>query len=154
MVYALNTNEGRAGLWNDLLHLKQSITLPWIVMGDLNVVLSSDEKMLEDGSVAVVTNELREAIEQTELVDLKYYGQHFTWSNGHTWCKLDRMLVNGTWLATYANSYARFDSFGVLDHSPMLVRLGVGCLGYGAVWVLYIQSMSQIEAPKGCFEAH
>lgn len=88
-------------LWDDLLTLKRFISLPWVIMGYLNVVLSANEKVLEDGSMTDVTSELRDFLDEAGLEDLKFYGQHLTWSNHHTWCKLDRVLVNEEWLDAY-----------------------------------------------------
>lgn len=87
------------------------------------MVLSADEKLLEDGETATVSSELHDFLEAVEMEDLQYYGQKYTWSNHHTWCKLDRVLVNELWLGRYKESYARFDAFGISDHSPILVTI-------------------------------
>lgn len=127
VVYAYNTREHRRALWESLVALSQSITQPWTVLGDLNVVLSQEEKVVEEGSALAVSTELSDFLCEAALEDMKYYGQKFTWSNHHTWCKLDRVLVNGSWLEKYKDSFARFDGFGILDHSPMSVTVKSVC---------------------------
>lgn len=68
-----------------------------MVLRDLNVVLDESEKRCEDREVQGATNELSEFLNDTGLLDLCYYGHKYTWTNSHTWCKLDRVLVNSDW---------------------------------------------------------
>lgn len=110
-------------LWENLINLSQGITQPWVLLGDLNVVLNSTEKVVEAGELPAVSTELQEFLGASGLEDLRYYGQRFTWTNHHTWCKLDRVLVNEMWLDKLKDSYAQFEAFGVSDHSPMVVTI-------------------------------
>jgi len=64
------------------------------------------------------------------LLDLRYTGQFYTWSNRRfnrrdfTERKLDRVLVNNEWLDSFHNSNAFFKAPGISDHSPMIVDMG------------------------------
>lgn len=49
VVYARKNSQARTTLWQDLLHLQSTIHEPWLVLGDLNVVLSVEEKFVETG---------------------------------------------------------------------------------------------------------
>lgn len=89
----------------------------------MNVVLTLDEKIVEEGEASRVSNELQDFLCEAGLEDLKYYGKRFTWSNRHMWCKIDRVVVNERWLDLYRESYARFDAFHVSDHNPILVHV-------------------------------
>lgn len=40
--------------------------------------------------------------------------------------KLDRVLVNGGWMTDFPHSFAEFHPFGVSDHTPIVVHVGVG----------------------------
>ena len=63
--------------------------------GDLNVVKCSYEKWSADERAAgTVGDELENAINSCHLVDHHYVRPVFTWSNGHVFYKLDRVLVN------------------------------------------------------------
>lgn len=62
-----------------------------------------------------------------ELVDLKHKGCRLTWSNkcsgeGRRKCKLDRVLINQSWISSYPDSEADFLNPGTSDHSPMMVH--------------------------------
>lgn len=48
------------------------------MMGDLNVGLNEEEKLVERGSVHGITNELSDFLEHVDLSDLKYYGLKYT----------------------------------------------------------------------------
>lgn len=123
VVYAFNQRVERRALWDALEAKSSNINTPWVVLGDMNVVRSADEKMVEGGEVSGVTSELIDFLCEARLEDLKFYGMKHTWTNHHTWCKLDRVLVNDKWLDTYVESFARFDGYGISDHSPMVITL-------------------------------
>lgn len=42
IVYAANDQEGRKSLWESVAHLTQD-TMPWVMMGDFNVVYFPNE---------------------------------------------------------------------------------------------------------------
>lgn len=93
-VYAHHYHEKRKQLWSDLLHLHSSMLLPWITVGDFNVVLDVTEKQSANGSISRVFDELQLLFVATDLHDLCYVGSKFTWDNGSTFCKLDRAICN------------------------------------------------------------
>lgn len=85
LVHATNTSTGRDALWECLLHIQSQMNDPWVVLGDFNVVLNDEEKMVEQGPVIGIANELQGFLDRVELGDLKFYGLKYTWSNHHTW---------------------------------------------------------------------
>lgn len=70
VIYAANEKEHRARLWNELLGIQSTMALPWLVMGDYNVVLNEDKKEVPVGKTKVVTTELAEFLDQCQLEDL------------------------------------------------------------------------------------
>lgn len=51
-------------------------------------------------------------------------GLYYTWWNGHTWCKLDRVLVNQEWIGSPFVSSAEFLPFGAhSDHGIFIVSV-------------------------------
>lgn len=120
-IYAHNSQDKRKSLWNDLLQIHVTMTSAWVVMGDLNVVLNSSEKVNVNGLHCQVGMELSDVLSGTSLHDHKYVGQQFTWDNGSTYCKLDRILVNDLWEHNHTESLVDFLPKGVSDHALGLV---------------------------------
>lgn len=78
--------------------LAQDMTLPWLVVGDFNVIVDEEEM----GGLPVSMNEIedfRHCINTCNLFDLGFKGSIYTWWNGRTdddniFKRLDRCLAN------------------------------------------------------------
>ncbi|XP_059639491.1 uncharacterized protein LOC132281844 [Cornus florida] len=127
-VYAANTAVERRALWRALNSHCLS-NEPWIVMGDFNVLLHVNDSF--GGALRWIAgmHEFRECLEKNGLEDLRYSGVFHTWSNGCYGCanisrKLDRVLVNYSWMALFTQAECEFMPHGISDYSPMVVRFG------------------------------
>ncbi|XP_038716583.1 uncharacterized protein LOC120009920 [Tripterygium wilfordii] len=108
----------RRRLWEDLR--KWFSTSPWIIMGDFNSILSEAEKHRGSPVSNYEVDDFRGCCS-----DLGYTGNHFTWSNGSIWSKIDRVLVNPFWFTLQMLSHVHFPPPGAFsDHSPATVQLG------------------------------
>lgn len=93
--------------WNLLRSLTSSSSIPWVVGGDFNELLSVGEK--ESGPIRLInqTPEFREMVGNYNLRDLGFSGNQFTWLTtrlrGIREC-LDRVLVTLDWKALFANA--------------------------------------------------
>lgn len=94
-----------------------TMTWPWMIAGDMNVVKDSTEKWCKSGKVGTVGSELMEAMLNCEVLDHSYFGPVYTWTNSHVFCKLDRVLVNQLWLNMNKDSLVHFYPPGVSDHA-------------------------------------
>ncbi|XP_063948264.1 uncharacterized protein LOC108204038 [Daucus carota subsp. sativus] len=129
-VYALNSAVERKNLWASLVSFHDSVLVngicpPWIALGDFNVCLNVNEI---SGGKTVVTSgmtDFRDCLNAISMVDLHYSGQFLTWwDKGKILKKLDRALVNPSWLDCFRNSYARFLPRGLSDHCPVVATTG------------------------------
>ena len=68
--------------WALLEKQDSRMTLPWLLMGDFNEILSSDERFGESVSSQRSMFEFGEVLNRCSLVDLGYRGYPFTWDNG------------------------------------------------------------------------
>ena len=119
-VYGSNFRKIRRELWSDLRFLSTSpyvLNTPWTVLGDFNQTLAASEHSSSDAFSS--TRGMRDFINcthDTNLADLKYYGNSFTWSNNQGAFviskKLDRILVNHDWLHKFPNSLGVFGDPG------------------------------------------
>lgn len=121
MVYASNDAGIRTMLWKALMHLATNTT-PWIVMGDFNIVRTSDERMGPNPPKLTDMLEFNNCILGCQLEDLKGIGCEYTWTNKQeanhrVWSKLDRALVNMNWIQNYTNSVVQFLPAGTILRS-------------------------------------
>ena len=129
-IYGLYTRRDLASLWSWLrLISNREGHKPWVVLGDFNVVKTVDEKMGGLNSWSAESDDFVDCCIDTQLDDLRYTGHQFTWSKGEGDSflaqKLDRVLVNPSWLGIFGDSIACFLDPGSSDHSPMKVQLGI-----------------------------
>lgn len=106
-VYGENLVESRRGLWNDMKAHQDSPMFKdkqWIIMGDFNEILEGGEHSNYQNSGLITTGmrDFESVYQHCRLMDLGYQGPRFTWCNkqdeGLMCKKLDRILVNETWM--------------------------------------------------------
>ena len=73
--------------------------MPWVVCGDFNEIMQSDEKLGWLDRDARQMKVFRECLSDYGLIDLGFVGRRFTWCNGRigeqrTLVRLDRMVAN------------------------------------------------------------
>ncbi|XP_020243302.1 uncharacterized protein LOC109821533 [Asparagus officinalis] len=128
-IYGLNVNEARKDLWMELSHMKQSIgNLPWLLCGDFNAMITSEEKLGGSQLSEADTKDFRDFIEVSLLTHLKTLGCFFTWNNkqnaeSRVWSRLDRALVNDEWISSYSASHVEFLLPNFSDHSPAQISI-------------------------------
>uniref|UniRef100_A0A7N0VCC1 Endonuclease/exonuclease/phosphatase domain-containing protein n=1 Tax=Kalanchoe fedtschenkoi TaxID=63787 RepID=A0A7N0VCC1_KALFE len=109
-LYAFNQKISRVPLWSDLLNIALSVQVPWLVFGDFNSILSTQDKFGSNASLRD-TEELSHFCSASNLTDIPYTGYRFTWSNRReisTRCKLDRIMCNSLWMSAFPSSHAIF----------------------------------------------
>ncbi|XP_010473996.1 PREDICTED: uncharacterized protein LOC104753440 [Camelina sativa] len=99
-------------------------------MGDFNEILTGDEHSLYD-QMSVVPQGMRDlqnVVEHCSFSDMQSHGPLYTWCNkrefGLICKKLDRILVNDTWLTAYQQSYGVFEVGGCSDHLRCRIKFG------------------------------
>ncbi|KAK9725508.1 hypothetical protein RND81_05G149100 [Saponaria officinalis] len=126
-VYASNDPNTRIELWDSLSLISASVQ-EWLVLGDFNVIRDISERISStlpnlDDILAFNT-----CLLNCGLMDLQCSGCEFTWTNkqdgvDRVWSKLDRDMVNGSWMRKFSVTSAQFLPAGVSDHSPALVTV-------------------------------
>ncbi|PKU60948.1 Putative ribonuclease H protein [Dendrobium catenatum] len=117
--------EDRKSLWSSLLDLASHIDSPWILMGDFNCYRYDYEKGGGVPSSTAKVGELNSFIFNSGLQDLKSVGLLFTWFNQRSdspiHIKLDRMLINPSFLDLFPMAYYKVDAFSGSDHAPIIL---------------------------------
>ncbi|KAL0455497.1 UNVERIFIED_CONTAM: hypothetical protein Slati_0888900 [Sesamum latifolium] len=128
IVYGLNDVISRRELWTHLVSVMEDVgENPWIVLGDFNAVLDHSEVCGHSGDINASMGDFRALLIDTGLVPLPSQGAFFTWYNcsdgpRSLWKKLDRMLVNDSWLTRWLNTSCLCATPRTSNHSPLILR--------------------------------
>ncbi|KAF5200299.1 Dnase i-like superfamily protein, partial [Thalictrum thalictroides] len=124
-VYGSNDLVARRDLWSYLMNFAATNTLPWLVLGDYNAIMSAQEKVGGAGVTNYDTADLSNCVANSGLVDLRFTGNYLTWCNkrdNRTYTKIDRAMANSEWIAEFPDHEAEFTNPSTYsDHSAMLV---------------------------------
>jgi ribonuclease HI len=111
-------------------HLANSYSINrWLIMGDFNLVLNSEEKQ---GGRNLTSNTLinlfRDTLQNYNLSDLGYVGDPYTWCNKQDGehnikARLDRCVATPDWLFSFPSASVTNLVRYASDHMPILLRL-------------------------------
>lgn len=79
--YGCNCSQERQSLWSSLNATSAIISLPWLVLGDFNVVRWGSEKVGGAPPCRSAMQSFNNFIDFYALQELNLQGQHFTWTN-------------------------------------------------------------------------
>ncbi|KAI5671302.1 hypothetical protein M9H77_11666 [Catharanthus roseus] len=106
-VYGLHSIVERRPLWQSLVQFGLRLRQPWLVMGDFNRALNTNDRR---GASTVSSYEVRDFMEcyvDLGLLDINYTSSHFTWTNNITWSKIDHAMCNNDWFTHELNATAK-----------------------------------------------
>ncbi|GMJ15548.1 hypothetical protein HRI_005224000 [Hibiscus trionum] len=120
-VYAPYVESEKLSFFTDLKSFMDNYQVNWIIGGDFNAYLSSEEKF--GSTVNRSTIEVfRNFIQESQLVDLPLSGGSFTWSNNRdppTFIRLDRFLVGVKVLSDFPLLCQLLLPKSISDHNPI-----------------------------------
>ncbi|XP_070056687.1 uncharacterized protein [Nicotiana tomentosiformis] len=120
-IYGLHTLEDRRYLWRDLADINIRQQGPWLIMGDYNAIRSEEDRLIGNLVQELEVRDFNSFIDDTALVEMRTNGRNFTWTNGHTYSKIDRALVNTEWMLKMPYLEVWVMDLGCSDHSPLNV---------------------------------
>ena len=106
-----------------------TISLPWVLIGDFNDMISEDKKL---GVLPVNRSRIsafRNCIDKCGLIDLGFHGPRFTWTNkSPVWQTiikewLDRGLGNADWLMLFPSAEILHLPRIKFDHCLILLNI-------------------------------
>ncbi|XP_077228456.1 uncharacterized protein LOC143861414 [Tasmannia lanceolata] len=126
-IYARNYGGDRKRLW-DFLKATPNSDIPWIACGDYNIIRFMDEKFGGSNPAREDMEDFNNCIDFCSLHDLKSVGETLSWSNNSRvgdlkLRRLDRALVNDDWISSFPNSFVKYKSSIISDHSPLVIHL-------------------------------
>ncbi|KAK6122234.1 hypothetical protein DH2020_044022 [Rehmannia glutinosa] len=161
LVYAKSTRVERRGLWDDLRFFASTYTsLPWLVGGDFNCFLHSDERVGSNSNRVLDMEEFNQLVSDCGLVDIGFEGPHMhTWVRNNLRERLDRIFLNNRWADVFAISSVKHLPRIHSDHAPILFKAAVSgskpasAFRYFKMWARYPTFISNIakvwSAPTG-----
>ncbi|GJV66513.1 RNA-directed DNA polymerase, eukaryota, reverse transcriptase zinc-binding domain protein [Tanacetum coccineum] len=127
-VYAKNFERDRKPLWRNLSEHNMLVSNePWVVLGDFNVIMNTDECSNSFNIVDRDMDVFRRVLHSLELEDIVSYGMFYTWiqkrrnPEAGMLKKLDRVLGNASFLSSYASCFAKFLPYMTSDHCPAII---------------------------------
>ncbi|XP_071905731.1 uncharacterized protein [Coffea arabica] len=125
-IYASPDASIRKAQWEVINRRRQIWGEAWVVMGDMNDIVSQGEKWGGRDRADNSFNTFRAFINNNELVDIGYEGKPWTWCNrwdneGEIRECLDRVLGSGSWCNHYRNASCRHLETEASDHCMLLV---------------------------------
>ncbi|XP_020245233.1 uncharacterized protein LOC109823370 [Asparagus officinalis] len=128
-VYGFNQINARRRLWSELNDVFQSVgNSPWLLSGDFNSAINNEEKIGDDLLLEADFRDFSDFIYDCQLNHLKTMGCFYTWNNkqdasSRIWSRLDKTLVNDSWLHMFCSSQVEYLLPGFSDHSPALISI-------------------------------
>ncbi|XP_019259313.1 PREDICTED: uncharacterized protein LOC109237461 [Nicotiana attenuata] len=145
IIYAQNDGNQRENLWRDLRGLTIPSQEAWLLSGDFNNVLSSEDRIGSPVTDAEIKR-FKDVIDDLQLTLLSAKGWHYTWTNkqgsdSRVYSKIDWALGNYQWIQQYGHIEADFLNPSVSDHSPILIKCGRQQLMHPKPFRLYTNIM-------------
>ncbi|KAF7140800.1 hypothetical protein RHSIM_Rhsim06G0055700 [Rhododendron simsii] len=125
-LYASSIDSVRKSQWEDLLQYRQQSTGDWVLWGDFNDILWTDEKKGGRRREVWSLKVFRDFVASLGAVDLGFNGYPFTWSNrrggdGQVKERLDRVLVAPGWRLKYDRARVQHLFAVGSDHAVLLL---------------------------------
>ncbi|XP_070013814.1 uncharacterized protein [Nicotiana sylvestris] len=122
-VYGLHSIEDRRSMWSELTRLNSIQQGPWLIMGDYNATRSAEDRPIDNPVQELEVRNFNDFIEDTGLTEMKTSGRNFTWTNGHTYSKIDRALINVDWMLVMPQLEVWIMDPHCSDHLPLSIAL-------------------------------
>ncbi|XP_026395092.1 uncharacterized protein LOC113289878 isoform X4 [Papaver somniferum] len=124
-IYRSTNKSNKRTVWNELQTVSDISNSDWMVMGDLNVIGSCQEKKGGRNPSHSKIAELREVMDSCGLIDLGFNGPKYTWNNKRVGAanikeRLDRAVANSNWI----NRFSKAQEVNVEEIKTAVKQLG------------------------------
>ncbi|XP_019256466.1 PREDICTED: uncharacterized protein LOC109234878 [Nicotiana attenuata] len=149
VVYARNKAQERTRLWKELEAMGGVIQMPWIISGDFNTVLCSDDRLGQPVTMNEI-KDFKECIDTLQLSPVKTKGYFYTWCNkqqatDRVYSRIDWVLGNFEWIRDYGHVEADCLEPGISNHSPIVIQIWKRQNMYNRPFKMYMVTMEHRE---------
>ncbi|KAL0345669.1 UNVERIFIED_CONTAM: hypothetical protein Sradi_4398200 [Sesamum radiatum] len=136
VIYGANEMVSRSELWVRISHHSVAAgETPLMLFGDFNKVLNSSESMGTSVDLTQASDDFQQCLFEAGLATLPMIGAPFSWHNRSEgprslWKRLDRVLVNESWLVKWSSQFYHCSTLRTSNHSPLILCHSTGT-GYG-----------------------
>jgi exonuclease III len=127
-VYGPQGDAAKVGFLQELCDLRPSLSDPWAICGDFNLIYQAVDK--SNGHLSRrMMGRFRRLLNDLELFELHLSGRLFTWSNEQlhpTLERIDRMFVSEGLESLYPCSYLQALLSHCSNHAPLLLQFDDG----------------------------
>lgn len=123
--YAPQADREKIQFLQELRQLRLLNDLPWIVVGDFNMLRALDETTGGQRNAGIML-QFNNFIADECLIDVPLQGRKFTWTSGRpipTFSRLDRALISGHWNAMGMTYMLQDLPQAVSDHAPLKLTI-------------------------------
>ncbi|XP_070011242.1 uncharacterized protein [Nicotiana sylvestris] len=92
-------------------------------MGYFNAILYVEDRIHDTEVQDAETRDFKTFMVEAGMTELQTIGKSYTWSNNHTYSKIDRAIVNSNWMTTMPPLSVQVMDPIFLDHSPLFIEL-------------------------------
>lgn len=92
-------------------------------MGDYNAILRAQDRQHGTEVQDIETRDFKEFMIDTGMHELQYVGRSYTWTNNHTYSRIDKGIVNADRMMIMPNMKVQILEPLVSDHSPLRLMI-------------------------------
>ncbi|XP_040254755.1 uncharacterized protein [Aegilops tauschii subsp. strangulata] len=122
-VYGPCEEDARLLFLADLARICAVTPGPWVIVGDFNLIYEARDKNNSNLNIRMMRR-FRDALNNSELKEIKLSRRRFTWSNEQadpTLVRLDRAFCDTAWDLRFSNARLQPLATAMSDHCPLLL---------------------------------
>ncbi|XP_026459211.1 uncharacterized protein LOC113359854 [Papaver somniferum] len=125
-MYGALPNGNREAQWDFIWQYRQTIAYPWILLSDMNFILSNIEKSGGNPHSQTMLNNANDFVNTLGVHDISFSGNLFTWTNRRHEAeliqeRLDRFLGDEIWFNFFPDCHVYHLAPIASDHSPIVL---------------------------------
>ncbi|XP_070013796.1 uncharacterized protein [Nicotiana sylvestris] len=91
-------------------------------MGDFSAILNEEDRQHGSQVQDIETRDFRDFLTESAMIELQTYGGEYTWTNNHTYSRIDRAIVNAAWMNGMPVSQVQIMEPQFSHHSPLKIK--------------------------------